>query len=378
MFLIDKYKITSLDDILFHKNIYKNIIIGYNNISHDKNDIKEIINKKDFNKLINKPKIYDNYNYMQHLLVYGMPGSGKNTFIKLLLNDIFDNSVNNTFTETYYIKGYGNAIVEIDIEQSKYHLIIEPKNSGLDKYIILEIVRDYAKKKIINNNFPFRIVLINNIESLNFYAQFSLKSIMEKYHKTCRFILMSNQISKLIDPITSRCLNIKFNYLSESELKSYIYYILVNEKILFSKNVIKNIIDNSDFNLKKTIWLIQMKIFNIKNYELSWTSSIDTFIDIMKNIFSTRKINNNQHINEKLIVITRYILYNIFTTNISSIDILETIINKIINSNLFDVKLLNKILQIASDVEKRLNISKRSTFHLEYFLYNVYNIIYNY
>lgn len=84
---------------------------------------------------------------MPNLLIHGPPGCGKHTLIKLLLEDIYDSGINDIFTEKYDIHGYGNTVVEVDIEQSKYHLMIEPNNTALDKYLIQEVVKEYAKKK---------------------------------------------------------------------------------------------------------------------------------------------------------------------------------------------------------------------------------------
>ena len=156
MFLIDKYNIEKIDDIILHKDIYTKLVIGFNikNRNRDLIELQNIIDTKSYEKIDEfhnkKSKIYSNYESMPNLLIHGSPGCGKHTLIKLLLTDIFDESINDTFVETYYIKGYGNTVVDIDIIQSKYHIIIEPNNTGFDKYLIQEIVKEYAKKKIIN------------------------------------------------------------------------------------------------------------------------------------------------------------------------------------------------------------------------------------
>ena len=239
MFLIDKYNIESIDDIILHKDIYTRLVIGSNHANryNDSEELNEIIKNKAYDKLDafhnKKPSIYSNYESMPNLLIHGSPGCGKHTLIKLLLTDIFDSTINDTFTETYYIKGYGNTVVDVDIIQSKYHIVIEPNNTGFDKYLIQEIVKEYAKKKIINvsyNKYPFRVVLINNIDNLHYYAQTSLRCNMEKYHKTCRFILCASHISKIIDPIISRCLDIRIPSPTTDDMINLIYYILLNEK----------------------------------------------------------------------------------------------------------------------------------------------------
>lgn len=382
MFYIDKYNVNTLDDIIIHKDIYNKLVIGsnYKNRLPNLKELQNIIDNKNYLDIIrfhsSKSDIYKNYDNMPNLLIHGPSGSGKHTLIRLLLSDIFDNSINDTFLETYYIKGYGNSVIDINIEQSKYHIIIEPNNTGLDKYLIQEIVKEYAKKKIINisyNKYPFRVVLINNVDNLHYYAQTSLRCTMEKYNKTCRFILCCNQTSKIIDPIKSRCLDIRIPAPTYNDMNSLLYHILLNENKLLSKNKIDSIIKKGDFNIKKTLWILNMTVFNIKDQELSWIKSLDVLIENMINIK-----NKNFILNETLIITTRNILYNIFTTNISPIDILTEIINKIIDSKEFHNDLLYIIFQLSSETENRLNRGKRSIIHLDAYMCKIYYNIYKF
>jgi len=383
MFLSDKYNIKDVDDIILHKEIYNKVVIGSNmkNRFIDLNKLDNIIMEKKYLEIDEfdqtKPEIYKTYETMPNLLIHGSAGCGKHTLIRLLLNDIYDSTINDTFIETYYIKGYGNSTIDVSIEQSKYHLIIEPNNTALDKYLIQEVVKEYAKKKIINvsyNKFPFRIVLINNIDNLNYLGQTSLRCTMERYHKTCRFILCGNHISKIIDPIKSRCLDIRIPSSNNIEMTDLLYHILLCEKKLISHNKIINIVNEGNGNIKKTLWILQMSLYKITDFELSWEKSLNKLIELMLDF----KNKNISVLNEKLIPITRNILYNIFTTNIPSIEILHKLIDKIIISKYFDTKLLSKILLIFSDTEIRLNRGKRSIIHLDNCMCKIYKTIYEY
>ena len=60
---------------------------------------------------------------------------------------------------------------------------------------------------------------------------------MEKYHKTCRFILCGSQISKIIDPIKSRCLDIRIPSPSDEDMNALVYHILLNEHRLLSRSI---------------------------------------------------------------------------------------------------------------------------------------------
>ncbi len=383
MFSLDKHNITNIDDIIIHKDIYNSLIIGYNykNRLRDLNKLDQIIESGDLSKIdefhFSKSPIYSNYDSMPNLLIHGPPGSGKHTLIKLLLKDIFNDSIDNVETETYSIKGYGNTATEVDIQKSKYHMIIEPNNTGLDKYIIQEIVKDYANKKIINvsyNRFPFRVVLINNVDNLHYYAQTSLRCTMEKYHKTCRFILCSTQTSKIIEPIKSRCLDVRLRAPSHNDMANLLYHILLSNNKLMSRSNIDEIIKAGEYNIKKTLWILDMRLLKIADYELSWKKSLDKLLDIMIGFKKPKVL----VLDEYLIPKTRNILYNIFTTTIPGIEILHQIVKKIINSNEFESDLIYEIIQLSSETETRLNKGKRSIIHLDAFMCKVYEKIYNY
>jgi DNA polymerase III delta prime subunit len=131
MLLIDKYHIKNKEDITFHKEIY--------------------------DKLFN-----NNYNDLPNLLIHGPQGSGKHTLINLLLKDIYGDDVNNIRNEIYLINEYGNNTKEIIIKQSNNHIVIEPNNNGLDKYIKDVKITEQIKNK--------RIVCLDPSNSDIFYA----------------------------------------------------------------------------------------------------------------------------------------------------------------------------------------------------------------
>ena len=88
MFLIDKYNIENIDDIILHKDIYSKLIIGtdYKNRLYDLNKLDEIIKTKSYDQIdkfhFSKSNIYKNYETMPNLLIHGPPGCGKHTVVK--------------------------------------------------------------------------------------------------------------------------------------------------------------------------------------------------------------------------------------------------------------------------------------------------------
>lgn len=387
VFLIDKYKVDTLSKVFCHKPIYRSLLCGYNNTSN-LTEWEHIPNIDDTQKILsNITTIAEFYNFakchfktnnvdankyalryiqMPNLLIYGPVGCGKKTLIKLLLEDIYDKKIHETKPVTYQISGYGNSTTEVVIEQSNYHMIIEPTNSGLDKYIIHEIVKEYAKQTILNVcdcKTSFRVVFINNVDNLSYYAQTSLRCTMEQYHKTCKFILCGYQLSKIIEPLRSRCLNVRIPCPTIAELSAVIFDISCRENIHIDSKNIMDIVIKSNGNIKKAIMFLELYSVNITNYTLSWKKGISDIVDI---IVDFEKNPSNTIFNNSNMQKIRIILYLIFVSGINKDQIAIELLKYYISKSLhIDPKLNTIVLQLFGYYETRINKGNRMIIHIE-------------
>ena len=386
MLLINKYEIINKQDIKFHYDIYNKLL---NNVSKYNFIIKELYfvnNNKTFNDFCINYKQYNKELYKEHfnkfkklpnILIHGGTGSGKKTLINMLLREIYGSQADNIKIETYNIMGYSNNEINIDIIQSNYHMIIEATNSGVDKYMIQEIVKEYAKQKILQvfaNNIPFKIIVINNVDNLSYYAQTSLRCTMERYHKTCKFILCGYQISKIIEPLRSRCLNIRVPRPTQNELFGYLLDISIKEKINISCNTINYIINKSELNIKYCLWWMDYYRNKIYNFNISWKEYLHPIIDCFHNIYKQKKIITINIINE-----IRNIINNILITNIVGSEIIIELLKQLINTHPeYPTKLYLQILETFSIFEIRLSKGKRCVIHIEALIMKICHICYIY
>ena len=88
----------------------------------------------------------------------------------------------------------------INIKQSNHHMIFYPHKNAFDKYIIQHIVKTFIQSNSFNYEHEknkFKVVVINNVESLNYLTQMSLRRTMEEYNSNCRFVFISNSINNI-------------------------------------------------------------------------------------------------------------------------------------------------------------------------------------
>lgn len=366
MFLIDKYY-NDPNYINYHNKIIDRIINSFDTHNQIYSNIESII-KLPNNKLSN---IIDNLDYgnwqysnFMHLIVYGNIGSGKEYLVNNLLIKIYGKIGIELKEVEYTVTGYSNTKTKIMIKQSKYHIIIEPNTNGFDKYLIQDIIQDYAKSELLNifkNKKLFKVVVINKIDNLSYYAQASLRRTMEKYSNSCKFILISEQLSKIIEPIRSRCLLIRIQLPSDEEILESLLHITYKESIDIPFVKIKEIINNCDNRINHAIWLLEMYKNNI-DYTKNWENIIELIINTVNNF----KIKNNKKL-YNLLVNIRQQFYILFITNIPTKMIIRKIMIRLLEIN-NHLELKYNIINITSIYEERLTQGTRNIIHFENYI----------
>lgn len=371
MFLVDKYYNDS-NYIVCHKSIINTLINSFDSHNYIYNNINllEDLSNEDFYKVIEDLN-YGTWRYsnFQHLIIYGSSGCGKEYLVNKLLENMFGKLGIELKEIEYTVSGYSNTKTKIMIKQSKHHIIIEPNSNGFDKYLIQEIIQEYAKSELLNifkQNKLFKVVIINKIDNLSYYAQASLRRTMEKYSDKCKFILISEQLSKIIEPIRSRSLLVRVPLPTDEQILETLLYICEKENIDISFRKLNKIIKNSDNRINNAIWLLEMYKYDIV-YEKNWDIVIDDIVSMILN----QKLTNTKKLFSTMKKI-RDKFYILFITNIPTQLIIRTIMKKILNKidNLNysvndKLKLKYNIIDIISIYENRLNQGTRHIIHME-------------
>ena len=366
MFLVDKYY-NDTNMIASHNLLLDRLLESFNIHSHIYKNINTII-KKPKNELLD---IIENMEYgvwkyanFPHLLLYGPDGCGKEFIVKNLLERIFGSKAIEVHEVEYTITGYSNTKTKVFIKQSNHHIIIEPNNNGFDKYLIQEIIEDYAKIEILNilkYKKLFKVVIIDKIDDLSYYAQASLRRTMEKYANSCKFIFISNQLSKINEPLKSRCLMVRVPLPTDTMILNIILNISTKENILLTTDDIFYILDKSENNINKTVWMLEMKKFNVNNKD-EWNDLLDKIVDMI-----ICKKNYTQRNMAEIIKNIRELLYILFITNIDFHLIIRKIMMLLVKK-INDINIKYNIIDITSEFELRISKGTRYIIHMEAYI----------
>ncbi|MEW6294781.1 MAG: replication factor C small subunit [Candidatus Diapherotrites archaeon] len=132
-------------------------------------------------------------------------------------------------------------------------LLHNSDDRGID--VVRKTIKDFARTIAFDSD--FKIIFLDEADALTADAQQALRRTMEKYTRTCRFILSCNYSSRIIEPIQSRCVVFRFKPLSTKEIEEKLKSIEKIEGLKVDEKAFKAIIYASQGDLRKAINVLQ-------------------------------------------------------------------------------------------------------------------------
>ena len=123
--------------------------------------------------------------------------------------------------------------------------------------MVRERVKKFSRFAGLDTEIPFKIIILDEADEMTTDAQTALRRIIEDTAKICRFILIANNLSKIIEPIQSRCVVFKFTRISTKEILSQLKSISKKEKIKADEKGLNDISDYTDGDLRHAINILQ-------------------------------------------------------------------------------------------------------------------------
>lgn len=304
---VEKYRPSNLDSIISHTNIL--------------NTLRNLINSNKF----------------PHLIFYGPPGTGKTTTILACAKQI-------------YGENYKSIILELNGSDER----------GIS--VVREHIKDFSNtqfmlSQIMNINCKYKLVILDEADSMTIDAQFALRRVIENCSKNTRFCIICNYLTKIIPGIQSRCAILKFSPIYFDDHNNYINKIIKLENINITEDCINNIIKISEGDMRKSINILQ-SLYLINSNNLITTKNLYQTIGYLEPEKSIEMMNylfEEKSLNELYTTILKFKEDN----NLSINDIIKELSNFLLKSNNISntklIKIFNKLAQIEVYLTNNVN-----------------------
>ncbi|MGZ4883455.1 MAG: AAA family ATPase, partial [Halobacteriota archaeon] len=190
---------------------------------------------------------------LPNLLFFGPPGTGKSSAAEVVARELFGDAWEGNFTELNAadIFEQGRKYLEASRSLARFY---DERKGVLDNFkLIMNRLAGIAPLGA-----PYRILFINEAESLTRDAQQALRRIIERYNKTCKFILATARPSQIIIPVRSRCLPLHFSQLPTDTMLDFLRRIATEEGHALSDECNRSIVGLSEGNLRTALTLLQL------------------------------------------------------------------------------------------------------------------------
>ena len=176
------------------------------------------------------------------MLFYGPPGTGKTSTVLALAKELYGPEL---------IK---SRVLELNASDER----------GIS--IVREKVKDFARMQLSQPSAayraqwpcpPYKIIILDEADSMTQDAQSALRRTMETYSKITRFCLICNYVTRIIDPLASRCSKFRFKSLDQGNAQRRVEDIAKKEGVVLEKGAAEALIRCSEGDLRKAITFLQ-------------------------------------------------------------------------------------------------------------------------
>lgn len=307
-----------------------------------------------------------------HMLFYGPSGAGKKTRIAATLNELFGSGVEKLKIDQRVFLTPSRKKLDVNVVQSNYHIELTPSEVGnYDRVVIQEILKEIAQTQQVDVSAKhrFKVVIINEADTLSRDAQAALRRTMEKYMTNLRIILCANSTSRLIAPIKSRCLLMRVAAPSREDMLTVLNHVAKRAGAgSLPEDMADEIITDANGNMRKAILVFEA--MKMQSPDLSGSLQIakpdwETYCYKVADMII-------QEQTPQRVMDVRAKLYELLSHCIPATVVLKTIADRVVQK--VDESLKADIMHWAAIYENRMRLGNKKIYHLEAWVVKVMSL----
>eukprot|EP01094_Clydonella_sp_ATCC50884_P020121 TRINITY_DN4102_c0_g1_i1.p1 TRINITY_DN4102_c0_g1~~TRINITY_DN4102_c0_g1_i1.p1 ORF type:complete len:389 (-),score=49.73 TRINITY_DN4102_c0_g1_i1:48-1193(-) len=210
---------------------------------------------------------------LPHLLFYGPPGTGKTSTILAIARELYgpalmptrvlelnasderginviQNKVKNFARVATSVQRVGGDTMAVEEEE-------EEDEHHVSTRMLAMAQTDTNERNATNQTPPYKLIILDEADSMTADAQAALRRIMEVHTRVTRFCLICNYVSRIIDPLASRCAKFRFRPLSRESMDNRLQYICDQEGITATPLLFEKLAFVSGGDMRRAIMLLQ-------------------------------------------------------------------------------------------------------------------------
>eukprot|EP01061_Rhynchopus_euleeides_P016295 TRINITY_DN27581_c0_g1_i1.p2 TRINITY_DN27581_c0_g1~~TRINITY_DN27581_c0_g1_i1.p2 ORF type:complete len:368 (+),score=167.14 TRINITY_DN27581_c0_g1_i1:53-1105(+) len=238
--------------------------------------IADVVHQTEVTNVMNKV-LNDETASLPHLLFYGPPGSGKTSVILAMCNEL------------YGPKYKPSRVLELNASDDRGIKVIRQRVKAFAQSAVQtnpERVHNGVHYRVP----PYKIIILDEADALLPDAQAALRRIIEQYCNVTRFCLICNYVSRIIDPLVSRCAKYRFHTITPETMSARVQHIADKEGLVLSPDSIASLDKVSQGDLRLAVQYLQgahkaygQDLSNVSFLEMAgWVPD-----DVVKTLYNT-------------------------------------------------------------------------------------------
>ena len=170
---------------------------------------------------------------LPHLLFYGPPGTGKTSTILACCRELYGLELMKT------------RVLELNASDDRGISVVRTK------------IKTFAQTSVGNETYlglpvpPFKIIILDEADTMTETAQAALRRTIEDHSRITRFCLICNYVSRIIEPLTSRCAKFRFKPIPSEPLLKRLESVASQENITLGEGTLNALHEASGGDMRK-------------------------------------------------------------------------------------------------------------------------------